>query len=60
MKYYKHFNSPYYKKTLKRIRKKYYGKARQRKIRQMLKKIDFEINNSDYKKIYNYGIEEVY
>jgi hypothetical protein len=26
----------------------------------MLKKIDFEINNSDYKKIYNYGIEEVY
>lgn len=60
MKYQKNFNNSNYKWCLKFIRKKYFGKIRQRKVRRLLKDIDFEIQNMDYKKIYSYGREDIF
>ncbi|MGL5713053.1 MAG: hypothetical protein ACRCXT_23780 [Paraclostridium sp.] len=60
MKYHQPWKKSWYKYGLKKIRKKYFGKLRNRQVRNKLKDINFEIQNMDYKKLYHYGYEDVF
>lgn len=59
MKYDKWFNSNDYRYSIRKIRKRFLGKYRQRRLRQLLKDISFTIQNSDYKKTFHYGRDYV-
>lgn len=59
MKYQKRFNDNNYRYSIRKIRKRFLGKTRQRILRRKLKNIEFVIQNGDFKKAFHYGRDYV-
>lgn len=59
MKYQKRFNDNNYRYSIRKIRKRFLGKTRQRILRRKLKNIEFVIQNGDFKKAFRYGRDYV-